>query len=348
MCQEKQAHEPAQEASAKVIASSEDAIYSNQNGDAHSQIAARSACFREASVSPFGPQDEIGMLNLMSADSRRRVFELADGGAVYDLAVDYFIGMPSWTKTGEASFQIWLTACPHGHIIDDPVGVGRAQNELVSRSGDSMLMFTHTGTHIDTLNHFGYHGTIWNRFTERDHLGSRHWLVGGADKHPPIVARGVMLDIAALKGVDMLPDSYGIGASDLRDALRRQRVELMVGDVVLVRTGRMRVWPDPELFMPREPGLNREGAEFLARSGAILIGADNLGLEQLPGADPDNWQVVHTYLLAEAGVPIMEIVNLEELSAERVYEFLFVGACLKIRGATGSPIRPIALPFRRR
>jgi kynurenine formamidase len=100
--------------------------------------------------------------------------------------------------------------------------------------------------------------------------------------------------------------------------------------------------------MPREPGLNREGAEFLARSGAILIGADNLGLEQLPGADPDNWQVVHTYLLAEAGIPIMEIVNLEELSAERVYEFLFVGACLKIRGATGSPIRPIALPFRRR
>ena len=157
-----------------------------------------------------------------------------------------------------------------------------------------------------------------------------------------------MLDIAALKGVDILPDSYGIGEADLREALRRQRVRLAVGDVVLIRTGRMRVWPDPDLFLPREPGLNREGAEFLARAGAILIGADNLGLEQMPGADPENWQVVHTYLLAEAGVPIMEIVNLEELSSERLYEFLFVGACMKIRGATGSPIRPIAIPFRRR
>jgi kynurenine formamidase len=157
-----------------------------------------------------------------------------------------------------------------------------------------------------------------------------------------------MLDIAALKGVDVLPDSYGIGEADLRDALRHQGVQLAVGDVVMIRTGRMTFWPDAERFMPNEPGLNLEGAQFLARNGAMLIGADNLGLEQMPGADPENWQVVHTYLLAEAGVPIMEIVNLEELSAERVYEFLLVGACLKLHGATGSPIRPLAIPYKQR
>ena len=78
----------------------------------------------------------------------------------------------------------------------------------------------------------------------------------------------------------------------------------------------------------------------------MLIGADNIGLERHPSGDPESWQPVHTYLLAEAGIPIMELVDLEELAGLGVYEFAFVGACLKIRGATGSPIRPIALPLR--
>jgi kynurenine formamidase len=106
------------------------------------------------------------------------------------------------------------------------------------------------------------------------------------------------------------------------------------------------VWPDADAFIDDEPGLDLRGAEFLARSGAVAIGADNVGLERHPSGDPENWQPVHTYLLAEAGVPILELVYLEELAAAAVYEFAFVGACLKLRGATGSPIRPIALPLR--
>jgi kynurenine formamidase len=318
------------------------------DAEVFAKIAANSAQDRVPTKSPFGADDEIGMLNLMSAQSRRNALGNADAGTIFDLSVDFFIGMPSWTRTGEAPYQIGLTASPQGQIVEDPLGVGRAQNELVSRSSDAISMFTHTGTHIDTLNHFGYNGRIWNNFSASEHLGSRHWLVAGAEKQPPIMARGIMLDIAALKGVDCLPDSYGIGAADIQDCLRHQRIQLAVGDVVLIRTGRMKYWPDAERFMPREPGLNLEGAKFLARAGAMLIGADNLGLEQMPSADPENWQVVHTYLMAEAGIPIMEIVYLEELSAERVYEFLLVGACLKLRGATGSPIRPLALPYTRR
>ena len=98
-------------------------------------------------------------------------------------------------------------------------------------------------------------------------------------------------------------------------------------------------------------GLEEEGfavdtLEFLAKGGAITIGADNHCVEQAPSADPENWQVVHTYLLAEAGVPIMEIVDLEELAAERIYEYAFFGACIKLRGATGAPMRPVAMPLR--
>jgi kynurenine formamidase len=309
-------------------------------------IAALLAERHRPTASPFGPADEIGMLNLATAQAAERVMGQVDAGRVFDLATDYFIGMPSFTAGGDPPFQIWMSATPSGGVNDDAMGLGEAQNRIVSRSGDSILMYTHTGTHVDALNHIGYDGTVWNGFTEADHLGARHWKVAGADRHPPIVARGVLIDVAGLHGVAMLPDSHAIGPDDLRHALARQGTELHAGDVVLVRTGRMSVWPDPEAYIPDEPGLDVAGAEFLARGGAMMIGADNIGLERHPSGDPESWQPVHTYLLAEAGIPIMELADLEELAGEGVHEFAFVGACLKIRGATGSPIRPIALPLR--
>jgi kynurenine formamidase len=311
-------------------------------------IAALAAQPGRPSASPFGPADEIGMLNLATAEAAARVLADVDGGKTFDLAVDFFVGMPSFTAAGDPPFAMWMSATPGGSLKDDPLGVGEAQNRMVSRSGDAFSMFTHTGTHIDALNHIGYDGAVFNGFTEAEHLGSRHWLKAGADRHPPIVARGVLLDVAGLHGVEMLPDSHPIGAEDLKATLALQGTELRTGDVVLVRTGRMTVWPDADAFVPDEPGLDLGGARFLAEAGAMLIGADNIGLERHPSGDPQSWQPVHTYLLAEAGIPILEIVDTEELAAEGVHEFAFIGACLKLRGATGSPIRPIALPLRRR
>jgi kynurenine formamidase len=310
------------------------------------KIAAYNARFREASASPFGSDDQIGMLNLIDAESRAAIVSRADAGKVFDLAVDHFVGMPGWLAANDPSFQIWMTHTPRGEEIADVMAVGADANRLVSYSGDAVSMYTHTGTHVDSLNHFGYHGRIFNGFSTQEHLGSRHWKVSGAEKHPPVIARGLLLDIAGLHGLEMLPPSYGIGPDDLAGCLKHQGIELRPGDVVMIRTGRMRAWPDPGAYMTNPPGLDRAGAEFLAKGGAITIGADNHCLEQAPSADPENWQVVHTYLLAEAGVPIMEIVDLEELAAERIYEYAFFGACIKLRGATGSPMRPVAMPLR--
>ena len=181
-------------------------------------------------------------------------------------------------------------------------------------------------------------------------LHSRHLHLagpvdGGAEKLPPIIARGVLLDMAGLHGLDMLPPAYAIGPQDLKDCLKHQGIELRPGDVVLIRTGRMRAWPDAAKFTTDAPGLNRDGARALAEAGAITIAADNHALEPLPSTDPENWQPVHTYLLAEAGIPIVEMVNLEELAAEGVHEFVFFGACIRFRGATGAPMRPVAMPL---
>lgn len=298
------------------------------------------------SKSPFGADDEIGMLNLMDPASRRAALNEADPGRPFDLAVDFFMGMPVWTDLGDPGFQIWMSHTPAGNILDNPMNLSSVQNDLVSYSGDCIAMYTHCGTHVDTFTHFGYHGEIFNGFNTREHMGSRHWHRAGADKQPPIIARGVMIDVAGMLGVEMLPDSHAIGEKELLDALKRQKTELRPGDVVLIRTGRMTIWPDQQRFVPNSPGINREGAEFLARAGALYVGADNGGIEHTPSSDPDNWLPVHTFLLAEAGVPLLEMAYLEDLARDKVYEFAFIGACLKIRGGTGSPIRPIALPLK--
>jgi kynurenine formamidase len=205
-------------------------------------------------------------------------------------------------------------------------------------------MYTHCGTHIDTFNHFGYNGHIFNGFSAAEHLGSRAWTKCGAEKHPPILARGILLDIAAMHGVDTLPPSHPVGRADIEGCLKHQGTTIRPGDVVLIRTGQMKLWPDMS-FVRNTPGLDREGAEFLAKAGAIMIGADNLTLEQTPSAHALNFFPVHTYLLAEAGVPILEMAWLDEIAGEKLHEFVFFGACIKLRGATGAPMRPVAMPL---
>ena len=239
-----------------------------------------------------------------------------------------------------------MTHTPPGEKIWNSTGQDNATNDLVAYSGDAISMYTHCGTHIDTMNHFGYNGRLYNNFEVAKHLGSRTWDVCGAEKHPPVIARGIMLDLAGMLGVDVLPASHGVSAKELDDCLRHQATELKAGDVVLLRTGQMKYWLDTPKFIADTPGLTREGAEYLCKGGAIMIGADNLTLEQIPSTEPGNYLPVHCYMLAEAGVPIMEMAQLDELAAERVYEFAFIGACIKLRGATGSPMRPVAMPLR--
>ncbi|WP_016701969.1 cyclase family protein, partial [Pseudomonas chlororaphis] len=194
---------------------------------------------------------------------------------------------------------------------------------------------------------FGLDGKIWNGFRADQHLGDRGWNVTGAEKLPPIVARGVLIDVAAAKGVDMLADNYRVTRADLQQALKAQQVSLEKGDVVLIRTGRMRDYEKAQAYMANPPGMSLDAAKFLVEEGgAMVVGADNLSFETFPSEVEGNYLPLHTYLLAMQGAPILELVNLEGLSRDRVYQFAFIGASLKFRGADAAPIRPIALPIR--
>ena len=308
-------------------------------------IAARQAIAGQATNSPFGSDDQIGMLNLINAESMRLALANVDPRKVYDLSTDFFAGMPSYVAGGDLSFQFWMT-----HVPSDEMFTNSDTNpKNLSYTGDSVAFYTHTGTHVDTLNHFSYDNKVWNNFSAEKDLG-RVWNIGGADKHPPTIARGVLLDIPATQGVDQLPDDYGIGPQEISDALKRQKTEIRFGDVVCIRTGRMRMWPDMKYIEMPEPGLTLDGAKFLAEAGVVTIGADNMGVEQrTPHPTIPGWMniPVHWYLLVEAGVPMIEVMDLEELAADKIYEFAYVGAPMKIRGATGAPIRPLAIPLGR-
>lgn len=300
----------------------------------------------KVSTSPWGPDDQKGAINRITSETRSAILRRIEGREVFDLSVDYFVGMPGFVAAGDPAYQAFMSHTPKGTIVDNLNGAGKKVNACCAYSGDVILMYTHTGTHIDSLNHFGYRDTIYNNFTADENLGSRGWTKNGAEQIDPIIARGILLDVADYKGVQCLPPQYGITSDDLEKTCEKQNVVLHEGDVVLIRTGRMQYWPDGDKVFGDSPGLILESAKWLTSKGVVAVGADNEAVEKTPPGDPDVWLPVHCHLLAEAGVPQMECLNLEEISARKLYEFCFIGAPIKFRGATGSPLRPLAFPLR--
>lgn len=300
---------------------------------------------QQVGVSPWGEDDELGRLNLITEHSVAAVLSRISSGKVYDLSVDFVMGMPSFDSGVEPRFLYWLVHSPRGTVIDDALGAGPAASELMTLTSDAVTIFTHSGTHIDALNHFGLHGKIYNRFEADRNLGDAGWKKSGAETIPPIIGRGVLIDVAAAKKMEVLPQLHRISARDLQEALTLQGTVLEEGDIVLVRTGQMKYFSDAGKYKNNAPGLSMGAAEFLVASGTMVAGADNLTFEMFPSEVEGNPVPVHTYLLAQHGIPILELVYLEELSRDKVYTFAFIGGSIKLSGASGAPVRPLAIPM---
>lgn len=299
----------------------------------------------KVTTSPWGPDDQLGALNWLSPDRSAALLARADGRRVYDLSIDYFVGMPSFQAAGDPAYQLFMSHSPQGTVVDNLNGAGAEVNRNVCYSGDVVFMYTHTGTHIDALNHFGIDGAIYNNFKADEHLGSRHWTRGGAEQIPPIVTRGVLFDVAGLKGVECLEPSYAITVEDLQECLQRAGTRLEAGDVPLVRTGRMAFWPDGSKVLGNPPGLGLEASRWLTEQKIAAVAADQECVEVGPSQHVDNWLPGHCHFLAEAGVPMIELIDLEAVARDGVHECCLIAAPIRLRGATGAPLRPLAMPF---
>ena len=253
---------------------------------------------------------------------------------IFDLGQPYFPGMPHFPT--HPPFLFGLTK-RHGDLV---------LKGNVSSSADAIALGTHVGTHIDALCHFSCGGKLYGGVDARSNQSHAEGMKElSVDTVAPIFRRGVLLDIAGSEGVDGLAADFVITPEHLDRAASAENVEIGRGDVVLLRTGWGALWDDPIRYITggqgsqaMGPGPERAGAEWLSSRGIFAAGADTVAFERVPSG-----MEVHVHLLVESGIHIIEALNLEQLAAERVYEFLFIAIPMKIRGATGSPVRPIAI-----
>ena len=251
---------------------------------------------------------------------------------IFDLGTPYNAGMPVHPSHPPFVFTLQRR---HGDTMR-PGGLGSA-NELI-------VMCGHTGTHLDALAHFARDGIMCGGLQAAEvQSGGRGMTEHGIERVPPIVRRGVLLDVAGAEGVDILPNDFAITADVAQAVAREQGVEVRKDDAFLVRTGLMQRWNDPA-FLDLEngqPGITADCAEWLAETGVYLGGSDTMTFEFIPAGD--DRLPVHGIFLVDHGIHILENADLESLAAAGVHEFLFVMSPLKIVGATASPVRPIAI-----
>lgn len=249
------------------------------------------------------------------------------GGPVYDLAQPYFTGMPHYPT--HPPFLYSLTK-RHGESVSSIGG---------SSAADAIAMGTHVGTHIDSLSHFSCNGVFFGG-REVEHTYGSGMSELGVDTIAPIVRRGVLLDIAGEVGVEALPEDFLVTPELMERACRAPVQE---GDIVLLRTGWSSYFRDPKRYVNNVvmPGPDIEGGRWLSARKPFAVGADTITFEKVPAPD----MPVHVHLLVESGIHIIEVLNLDGLARDGVYEFLFVGAPMRIEGATGAPIRPLAFPL---
>ncbi len=300
----------------------------------------------------YGPSDEVGALNAVtSADAVLRALRSVKTGRVFDLGVR--IDHTSFKWPGHSPVEIVTYRNPEGvKRQKDNAAFVKSPRGLAWHSC-AMFLSDNVGTQIDGLGHItaGADNHWYNGFQEADWGGNFGIRKADADTIPPVVARGVLIDIAAWKGVDALPAHYAIGSKDLQAALAAQKVDVEPGDVVLVRTGTLRYWGETgadheKLAQHDSAGITLEAAKWLVeQKGAVMIGADTSGTEvgedpALPGAVIP----VHEYLLIQQGVHIGEFHYLEDLSRNRVYRFTYVAMTNRLKGAVaGTAMRPIAI-----
>jgi kynurenine formamidase len=248
------------------------------------------------------------------------------GARVYDLEQPRYAGAPTF-PSHEPGVLLHL----HRRHEFDPT---RPRERRTSASA-LLVMAEHSGTHVDALCHqaedLALHGGVKVDASVQTPYG---FTTLGIDTVEPMLARGVLLDVPS-------PGGHAISAAELQGAA--DGIEIGPGDVVLVRTGTGALWADRAAY-EAGAGMSAEGSRWLAGLRPLAVGADNLAWDA-PGAhDPELGTLPgHTLLIVRAGIHIIESLHLEELAADGVREFVFVCLPLKLRGGTGSPVRPIAI-----
>jgi len=281
--------------------------------------------------SKWGAGDQRGSGNHMKPETVLRAVKLIRTGEVIELGHVLNSSMPFF---GTRRFDVHTK-----RTFMNPQSNRRGSNEelVVSEIGQ-------VGTQLDGFAHQTIGSSMYNCFKVEETATRSGFAKLGVENVGALITRGVLIDVAALKGAHTLPDNYEITAEDLERALERQKLKLQSGDAAILHTGWGKLWSkDNARYAKGCPGIGVAAAEWLAKQDPMLVGADNFSVEVSPNPDPNVSLPIHQIMLVVNGIHLLENLKLDELAAKRVHEFAFIVQPLKVKGGTGSTVAPIAV-----
>lgn len=281
--------------------------------------------------SKWGAGDERGSGNLMKPQTVLNAVKLIKTGEVIELSHPLTAAMP----------------LAPGRVYDMQVKRTAVSNLSNKRNGNEELITAEmgqVGTQFDGFAHQTHDNVHYNCFKTEDIATRTGFTKLGIENVGMLMTRGVLIDVAGFKGVDMLGDTYEITVADLEGAIKKQNLAFQPGDAIIIHTGWGKLWgKDNARYGKSNPGIGVKAAEFLIAKDPILLGADTAPVEVAPNPDPLISLPIHQIALVIYGVHLLENLKLDELVAKNVSEFAFVMQPLKLQGATGSTVAPAAL-----
>ncbi|EAQ30670.1 probable polyketide cyclase [Erythrobacter sp. NAP1] len=283
----------------------------------------------QADLTPGEPHPEYGMASTITEAMTANAAGLVTEGKVYPLGV---VTGPDSVPYPGRSFSIETFAA------GDAMGANR-----ITGHDDRLVTHVGIGSQIDGLGHIGRDGVHYGGVRAEEFLTPNGLTKFGTDQIPPIATRGVLIDMAKHFGTDRLEPMASFGGEDIAAAAEAQGVEIRAGDVVLLHSGWLSMAEeDPEAFIARQPGINADGAEYLAGLGVVAVGADSAALETMSFEDGIVFPV-HAALLVDHGIYILETMNTGPLAADEIYEFFFVLGQPRFAGSVQAVINPLAI-----
>lgn len=302
-------------------------------GCAVALLAATPALAQDWTKSKWGPDDEIGAANYMKPELVMKAAQLIKTGKTYALGIPVGSTTPAYPPR---AFRI--TVVQPGQAGNSGLGPNKA-----TYNDDLLDGWVGVGSQMDGLGHLGIEHVYYNGNKIADFADPTGLKKLGIDKVPPLVTRGVMLDMAAYFKTDIVKEGTAFNVKEIEEAAKAQGVEIRQGDVVLFHTGWLGlIEKDVKRYNAGEPGLGVEGAKYLTGKGVVAVGADTWGVEVLPFEGKTVFEV-HQILLAMNGTYILENMDTAELAKDKAYEFLFVLGQPRFKGAVQSMINPVAI-----
>lgn len=290
--------------------------------------------------SQWGPEDEIGAANRITPESVKAAAELVTEGKTYPLGLVVDKNTPAFPPR-----SLSLTVLQPNQITTS--GLGPTETTY---NDDIFMGWLGIGPQIDGLGHIGIDHVYYNGFKAADFAKADGLQKLGLEKVPPIVARGVLLNMADYFGVDMVEEGTPYTREDIMGAEEKQGVEIQEGDVVIFHANWHELLypsdgsdPDPQRWGSVEPGLGKTGAEYLIEKGIVAVGADTWGMEVVPFEEGVGVFEIHQMLIPQNGIFILENMETRELAADGVSEFMFVLGHARMRGAVQMIVNPVAI-----